>query len=113
MLTMNIREPLITTLIKVSKPGVVESEYAQDSRVDIVVDDRVLHWPKTEFIRCSQDPASLHSSACQPHRESIRVMIAAVAALGKRRSTKLAAPDHKRRIEEPSTRRSVSKAEIG
>src|SRR5436190_12668762 len=56
---------------------------------------------EAEFVACAQREPRLHTAASQPHREGIRMMIAAVvAALDHWRAAKFAAPDDQRLIEQ-------------
>ena len=53
----------------------VQSHQVQDGRVQIADVDSVFDCRKTQFVRCSNRLATFHSSACQPHGESMPVVI--------------------------------------
>ena len=73
----------------------------QNRRVQVVHVNLVLHDVEAEVIALAERDAGLDAAARQPHRECVRMMVAAVAAaLHHRRAAELAAPDHQRVLEQ-------------
>ena len=64
--------------------------------MEIVHVDFVLHRVVAIFVGFSVGEAGLHAAPGRPHRESLRIVIAAVRALRDGRATKFAAPDNQR-----------------
>ena len=60
----------------------------------------VLDGVEAELVGRAVDDAALDAAAGQPGREAVRVVVAAVAALGTRRSAELRAPDDDRLVEQ-------------
>ena len=69
-----------------------------------VVDvDLVLGDVEAELVGLAEGDAGLDAAAGQPHREGVRMMVAAVrSALHHRRAAELAAPDDERVVEQPA-----------
>src|SRR5688572_2374800 len=84
---------------------VIEAEQVQDSGLQIVDGNAVLDALQPEIIRPPDDLACTDAAACQPHAETVRMVVAPIAEvgtllLGHWRSSEFAAPDDERRIEQ-------------
>ena len=70
-------------------------------RVQVVDVDLVLGGVVAVLVGRAVPEAALDAAAGQPHREAVRVVVAAVvAALGRRRPAELAAPQHQRVLQQ-------------
>ena len=72
----DIRQTKITARIAVCKTFVIKTQQVQHSRVQIVDMDRIFRGSKTKLVGCSVDRATPDSSAGQPARETVVIMIA-------------------------------------
>ena len=88
------------------QPLVVEAQEMQDRRLQVVDVDRVFDDVKPEVVGRAVDNARLDAAAGHPHREGLRMVVAAEAALedgmafDHRRAAELAAPDHQRFVQQ-------------
>src|SRR5438128_2681602 len=84
----------------------IEAQQVENGCLQIVYVNEVFHDVETQFVRDAIRQAALDAAAGQPDCVSLGMMIAAEAAaqsrirLDHRRAAKLAAPDHKRLIEQ-------------
>ena len=100
-LAVNIGEPEVTPLKSVGEFGVIEAEKVHDGRVQIMNVDFVLGGVEAEFVGFAHGEAGLDAAAGQPHRETIWMMIATIAAaLDHGGAAKFAAPNNQCFIEE-------------
>ena len=74
---MHIRQPKITALEAKSQFFVIQTEQVKDRRVQIMDMDPVRNWIESEFIGFSYRLARLYAASCQPHRESVDMMVPA------------------------------------
>ena len=100
-------EPLIEPLEFECKPRVIDAHAVQDGRVEIVQVDRILDRAIAEIVGLAVDGAGLGAAAGHPHRETTRVVVAAIlvraeAALAVDGAAEFAAPDDERVIEQAS-----------
>ena len=85
---------------------VIQAQEVQDRGLQIVDVDRVFDDVKTQIVGGAIERARLDAAAGHPHRECLRVMIAAQAtmenrvAFHHRRAAEFAAPNHERLIEQ-------------
>lgn len=91
----------------------VQAQQMQDRRVQIVEVDLVLDAVVAVFIRLTVGLACLGTSAGEPHRESVRVVVPAVRVLGRRRAPELSTPDHKRLVKQASRLEVLEQARNG
>ena len=82
----------------------VEAEEVEDRGVEVVDADPILDCFVAEFVARTMRHAPLHASSCQPHRESVRVVVAAglIPLLRDREAAELPSPDNERLVEEPA-----------
>lgn len=80
----------------------IQSQLVQDRRVEIMDVDPVVDGLETEVVRFSVGHAPLDASARHPHRETIMVMVPAVAVFGCRCSSEFTAPDDQSFLQHPS-----------
>ena len=93
----------VAALEAVGQPRVVEAEQVQHRGVQVVDVDPVLDDVEAEVVGLAERDARLDPAAGQPHREGVRVVVAAVVApLDHRRAAELAAPDDQRVVEQPA-----------
>ena len=103
---LDIGQAEIAALETVGQFRVIESEQMQQRRVQIVHVDLVLHDVETEFVGFAESDARFDAAAGHPHRERLRMMIAAQFASGvriafhHRRAAEFAAPDDQRVVEQ-------------
>lgn len=71
----------ILAIVPVCQARVINPEEVQDRRVEVVHAHLVLDRKVAELVRCTVGIAALDASASQPQSESIRVVVATVAAL--------------------------------
>src|SRR5260370_39340612 len=60
----------------------------------------VLDGLETEIVSRAVGESTADAATCHPHRVAVRVVVAPIAGLRNRSTSKLAAPDHQRLIEE-------------
>src|SRR5262249_5021540 len=92
-IAVHVSQAKIPAGITVGEFLMVESEQVEDRRVEIVNGDLFLDRFEPEFIGGSVGYASLDATAGQPHGESVRIVISAIALFGDRRAPELASPD--------------------
>ena len=95
---------MIEALVKVRQAGVVEAHQLEDRRVKVGDVASVLDRVEPQFVGGADGLAPLDARAGEPHRETVRIMIAAglVDPLAGRRPAELAAPNDQRLV--PQTR---------
>src|SRR5688500_5567716 len=104
--SMHIRQTEIPTLKLIGESLVIKTKLVKDGRLQVVHVHAVLGRVEAEVVRRTVGEARLDAPARHPERERIRVMIATPLfeiinlPLKKRRAPKLAAPDHKRVVEQ-------------
>ena len=99
---MDIREAHITPAKPIRQLRVVNPHQVQDGRMEVVHFHLVLDGVITPVIRGAIRHSTLDSTTSHPHREAVRVMIAAIATLCHRRSTKLTTPNHQSVLQHPA-----------
>ena len=77
---MNISQAELAALIRVGEPLVIEAEALQNSSLEIMDMNLVLDHLKPEIVRGSVCQSGLDAPTRQPHRECLRMMIAAETA---------------------------------
>src|SRR5262249_32264088 len=75
---VNVGQTEIAPLKTISQFLVIESEQLQDRRVQIVNVYPVLDGVETELVSLTDRDAGFDPTARQPHREGVRMMVAAV-----------------------------------
>ncbi len=98
---MHIREPKVAALEAIREFRVIEAEQMQNRRVQIVHVNFVHRRVETEIVALADGHAAFHAAAREPHRKTIRMMIAAVAVdvLHHRGAAKFTAPHHQRIVQ--------------
>ena len=99
---INVRQAEVAAGVAVGEPFVVEAKHMKQRGVQIVDGDAIFDARKPNSSVAPWHVAPLETAAGHEHREPVRVMIAAVAAFGDRRTAEFAAPDHRRFIEQTS-----------
>ena len=97
---MNICQPHVASTEPIGQSFVVHSEEVEHCRVEVVDLDLVLDGMVAIVVGRAEDGAAFDAAAGQPDGESVRVVIAAVGALGHRRAAELATPDHESRFQQ-------------
>ena len=100
---MDVGQAKVAALVPVGKPFVFHAEAVQDGGVQIVDVYLVPLCKITKVIGRTVDDARPDAAAGHPDAEAVRVVVATVSGAGALRhwrSAKLAAPDHKRLIEQ-------------
>src|ERR671912_686292 len=93
---MHVGEPEWSTLKLVGKFGVIEPKQVQKRGMEVVHMHFVSRHVEPEFVGLPEHHTWLDAAACKPHRESVWVMIASVAAtLNHGSPAKFATPDDK------------------
>ncbi len=77
----------------------IEPEQVKNGRMEIMDVDLVLAGIEPQLVGAADDLTASDAAAGQPHRETVRIVIAAVASLGHGRAAELATPDHQRAVE--------------
>ena len=94
----DVGEPEFSTVVTVREFGVVEADEVQDRRVQVVDRHAVFDRVVAELVGLAVAESAFDTAARHPHRESIRMMIAAgiglVARLHRRRAPELPAPEN-------------------
>src|SRR5262249_50225411 len=105
---VDIGQPIIAALEAIDEPGVIEAEQMQDRRLQIVDVDLVLDHFEAKLIGLAVAVAAARAAAGQPTREAIGIVVAAEhvplggAPFAEWCAAKFAAPNEKRRFEEPA-----------
>ena len=79
----------------------IHAEDVQNRRMQIVDVHAVLDREVTVVIGRAVSRAALHAGARHPHRVAVRIVVAAIAALGDRRAPEFAAPNDQRVLQQP------------
>src|SRR5262245_40319535 len=72
-------EPLVQHAVEIAKPVGIEAHLVQDGGVQALDVQRIFYCRRAKLIGSAQSDAALDASAGQPHREAIRVVVAAGA----------------------------------
>src|SRR5262245_10758345 len=88
----HIGEPLIAAVMPKRQLLVIQPQQMQDRRVEVIHRDALRPRPQAELVGLADCLPPLHAAAGQPHGVSVRVVIAALAALRHRRAAELARP---------------------
>ena len=90
--------------MKIGETIGIEPHQVQDRGVQVLDVEAVFHSLRSEFIGGSDGGATLDTSTCHPHRETVGVVVApgAFGVLCCRLTTKFTAPDHQRLIQHPA-----------
>src|SRR5258708_5829637 len=105
---LDVGKPEIAALKPIGELFVIEAEQVQDRGLQIVDSDFVADHREAKFIGFTIADAVFDAAACQEHRETIRIMIAAENRAGRGASfaegcpAKFAAPNDERLIEQPA-----------
>jgi hypothetical protein len=79
--------------VKVGEFGVVNAHQVQNRRVQVVDVDFFVNGVPAVLVGSPIGHTTFHTAACHPHRETKRVVLSAVVALGGGRASELTAPD--------------------
>ena len=94
---MDIGQAKISSRMTKGKFFVIQTEQMQNGGVHIVDVDPAFLGKEAILIGGPVGKSALHPASCQPHGESIRVMIPSIGRpLGRRGSAKFAPPPNKR-----------------
>ena len=101
---MHIRQSEIAALEAERELFVVDAKCVQNRRVQIVNMDGLIDDVVTEVVSFAIDLPAFDATACHPHCEVARMMVATVVVFGQRsltvdRAPKFSAPDHQRIIQ--------------
>src|SRR5438874_4987764 len=99
---INVGQTLVAALVEVGQFLVVQAETVQDGRVNVVNVGLLLDGLEAEIVGRAVTHAALDAASGQPHRETIRIVVAARLALAfaEGHSPELAAPDDERAVEQ-------------
>ena len=97
---IDIGKAIIAAVVVIGKPRVVNAHEVQNCGVQVVDMDFVLNGVPAKLVGRSMHHAAFDAATCHPHRETERMMLAAVRALGRWRATEFAAPQDKRVFEQ-------------
>ena len=89
---VHIGQTIVATTVTVRQLFVVDSHQVQNGRVQIVHVDFILDRVPAEFICSAIGHPAAHTAAGKPHRETKRMMFAAVRSFGSRCAAELASP---------------------
>src|ERR1043166_1928716 len=89
-----------SAFVRVSQFEVVQPEHMQERGVKIVDADGVLDRFSTELIGASVNISLFETATCQPKRERLPIMVAAIFPLRDRQAAELAGPEHDGGIEQ-------------
>src|SRR5262245_28295165 len=101
-IAVNVCQAEVAACMAVGQAFVVQSQGVQQRRVQVVHVDGVFDGAITKIIRGSEGEPAPYTATGQPHRESLRMVIAAVSVLDHRRPTKLGSPQNQRIFQEPA-----------
>src|SRR5438067_204899 len=97
---MHIGQTIIASLEAERQSFVVDAKAMQNRGIEIVNVNRIANDVVAVVVGFAQDDAGLDAAACQPHRETTAMMVAAVvvlqSALAVDRAPEFAAPDDQR-----------------
>src|SRR5690349_2536570 len=96
---MDIRQAEITPAVAIGQPFMIEPHQVQDRGMQIMDMNAVLRRMPTELIRRAIGHSAADTTACEPHGESKRMMLAAIVSFGSRSTAELAAPHNQRIFE--------------
>ena len=99
-MTMNIRESHVSTAKTVRELLVVDPAQMQHGCMQIVHFNTIFDGSITMFIGGPVNRTTSDTATGQPARETIRIMIATILALGKRRASKFTGPHHQGLLEQ-------------
>ncbi len=91
-----------SSLVEINECIGIEADESEYRGVKIMNMESIFDCMESEVIGLAYYLASSDVTSREPHREAIRVVIAAVPLLGHRSPTKLAPPDNERLLQEPS-----------
>lgn len=100
---------MIKTSVTIRKTKMIEPEQMQHRRLEIFHTHGIARNLVAEFVGLAVLDSTLHATACHPHGEGVRMMIAAeecfvaIAILRNWCATKLAAPDDERVFKEAAS----------
>ncbi|CAD75560.1 hypothetical protein-transmembrane prediction [Rhodopirellula baltica SH 1] len=100
--SVDVRQTKIATSVGIRQTLVVDSKLMQHGRVQIVHVDAIANRVVAVIIGLTVRDAAANTATTQHHRKSLRVVVAAIAALNNGRPTKLAAPHNQRLLPEPA-----------
>ena len=115
-ISVDVGESEIPSLEAISKSLVIEPQQMKDRGLQIVDMYRVGGDVESKIVGGAVGEPRLHAAAGHPDGERLRMMVAAQAStqggvvLDHRRSTKLAAPDHQRIVQQAALFRSFTRA---
>src|SRR5688572_3827709 len=99
---MNVGQAEVAAAVAVGQFLVLQSQKIKQGRVQVVDVDLVLGGEEAVVVGSAVAEAALHPAAGQPHREALRVVVAAVAALNGGSAAELAAPKDQRVLQQPA-----------
>ena len=71
----------------------IKSQSVEQRRVKVVHVDRILDRTIAEVIRCAVRESTSHAATGHPHRERLRMVIATITVLDRRRPAELGPPE--------------------
>jgi hypothetical protein len=85
--TGEVGQPIVTTAVVICEFGMVDAKLVKDCRVNIVHMYRILDRLPPKVVGGAVGESTLESTACKPHGESMRIVIAAVVRLAAHEGT--------------------------
>ena len=82
------------------QPLVIEPKQMEDGRMDVVDMRLLLGCTQANGVRAADDLSALGPAPREPHAESMRIVVAAIAAFAHGHAAKFAAPDDERAVEQ-------------
>lgn len=98
----HIRQPKIATAIAECQSLVVQSQQVQNRGMQIMDMHLIAGGVETEVIGGAVTEPCFHSAAGHPIRERMRIVVASIVSLGRRRSSELGAPNEQRIFQQAS-----------
>ena len=98
--TVDVGQPEVASTVAESQFLVVDSHQVQDRGVEVVEVDLVFNSVIAVFVCASVDKPGTDTTSSHPHRESVRVVVAAISVLGGWCPAEFTAPDHQCLVEE-------------
>ena len=99
-MAVNVGQTIVAAGMAISESLVVEAHQVQDRRVQVVNVDLVLDGVPAESSVAPCTMPAADAAAGHPHRESERMVLAAVGSLGRRSAAEFSAPDDERVVEQ-------------
>ena len=88
--------------VAVNEVEIADAHEVQDSRVEVVDVEAILHRVQAQIVRGTDNLSALHASASHPHGKTRGIVVAAITLFTHRRPSKFTTPNDQCLVQQPA-----------